>query len=619
MICKGFAEPASRNLKKVNMANDSTTTKPESVKLQQIRLWPLWLLALISLWCLFGPTLLGMADYLRFFTLAIGALVQVLALVLWGLLASGLQWRTRVGVLVVGIAVLVAAFALQHRSLGISILLYGVPLAIIVVAVVGGLTVNRSWPDRRWLLCAAWALPILAWLPLRSEGYKASFMPQLRWRWTPDAESIAMKKLESEGSKSTGERNTTIQQVTFKPGDWPRFRGASNNGQASGEVIETSDKPSIKKVWSKVAGPSWGSVIAIDGWLYTIEQRGADEAIICLNASDGHEVWAAKYPARFEDKTQVSGVGPRGTPTFHNGILYSVGATGHITAVQATDGKMLWQRELIDDTRGSVPEWGFSTSPFVDDNYCIIMSNSAAGKTIDTICYDTKTGNIIWTGEEGGMSYSSPHVVELFGIKQVLVSLTRVSGEKKGNLLLGRDYATGKELWRFEGDATGNAMLTPLVVGANQIIIADGAVGVTLLELSYDEGKPDSQFSIKASWRQNRLLPEFSDLVVEGDMVLGLSKGLLTALDLTDGKLLWKKFRFGGGQLIGVSKDQTVLVISEEGRLSLIRVSSKGPELLCEFDGVQGKTWNHPVVVGNRIYCRNAEEIACLEFSTPGS
>lgn len=580
-----------------------------------IRMWPVWLLALVSLWCLFGPTLLGMADYVRFFTLAIGALVQVVCMLLWGLFASGLRWKPRLLAVGLGVGVLVLGFALQHRSLGISILLYGVPITIIVLAVVSLLTSTQTWEKQRWLLASAWAIPILAWLPLRSEGYKASFMPQLRWRWTTDAETLALQALEAAKARTTNDR-ATLQPVSLKSGDWPRFRGVANDGQATEVPPGLSSKVEMKKLWSKVAGPSWGSVIVVDGWLYTIEQRGPDEAVVCLDTKTGDEVWATAYPARFEDKTQVSGAGPRGTPTFHNGILYTVGGTGRVTAIQAHDGKMLWERDLIADTRGTVPEWGFSTSPYVDNERCIVMSNSSAGKTIDTICYDTKSGNVVWTGEEGGLSYSSPQVVELHGIKQILVSLTRMGGEKNGNLLLSRDYATGKELWRFDGDATGNAMLTPIMVAGNRILINNGAAGVSALEIGRDEKQPDQPFSVKVLWSQNRLLPEFSDLVVEGDVVLGLSKGLLTALKIADGKLLWKKFRFGGGQLIGLPTEQSVLVISEEGKLSLIRVSSQGPELLCESDALGGKTWNHPVIVGNRIYCRNAEEVACLELGS---
>jgi outer membrane protein assembly factor BamB len=514
--------------------------------------------------------------------------------------------------------ILAAAFWFQHKSLGISILLYGIPVAIIVVALVSLLTNKAAWPAQRWVLLAAWAIPIFAWMPLRSEGFMASFMPQLRWRWTPDAETIALQEAQAKLSSGQG-NDLKIMQVNLQPGDWPRFRGMANDGQVGELSFNLNDGSNLKLLWRKAACPSWGTVIIVDGYLFTMEQRGSDEIVLCRDATTGDECWAHSYPARFEDTTQVSGVGPRGTPTFHDGKLFSVGARGHVSAIQATDGNLLWQRELVEDTIGSVPMWGFSTSPYADDTVCIVMSNSEAGKSVDTICYDSKSGEIVWKGEEGGSSYSSPQVVDLLGTKQVLVSLARQSGGKKGNLLLSRDYKTGQELWRYEGDFSGNAMLTPIVVGKDRILITNGAEGVSLIELSPSDGQPQPAWSTKSIWSQNRLLPEFSDLIVQSGMVLGLSKGLLTALNLEDGKQLWKKLRFGGGQLIGLALQETILALSEEGKLSLIRVSKAGPKVLFETDAISGKTWNHPVIVGNRIYCRNYEEIACFELTTPGN
>ena len=97
-------------------------------------------------------------------------------------------------------------------------------------------------------------------------------------------------------------------------------------------------------------------------------------------------------------------------------------------------------------------------------------------------------------------------------------------------------------------------------------------------------------------------------------MILGLTKGLLTCVDSATGDLHWKKFRFGSGQLIALPTQKCVLVLSEAGELSLIRVSTKEPTLLTTWPGIQGKTWNHPVLVKNRIYCRSAEEMACYEL-----
>ena len=58
----------------------------------------------------------------------------------------------------------------------------------------------------------------------------------------------------------------------------------------------------------------------------------------------------------------------------------------------------------------------------------------------------------------------------------------------------------------------------------------------------------------------------------------------------------------------------SIEVLSEAGELSLIRVRPEGPTLLTTWPGIKGKTWNHPELVKNRIYCRSAEEMACYEL-----
>ncbi len=80
----------------------------------------------------------------------------------------------------------------QDKSLGISIFLYGLPITLIVLTLVTFFVNGANWPTHRRLVLAAWALPFLSWLPLRSEGYMASFVPQLRWRWSPTNEAIAV-------------------------------------------------------------------------------------------------------------------------------------------------------------------------------------------------------------------------------------------------------------------------------------------------------------------------------------------------------------------------------------------------------------------------------------------
>ncbi len=578
------------------------------------RWWPIWLLGLVAALGMFLPTLLGMSDYIRFFALMLSALFQAIGLLIWVLVGSRLKWRTRWAMLGCGLGVFVFVALAQDKSLGISIFLYGLPITLIVLALVTLVINGANWPTHRRLVLAAWVLPFLSWLPLRSEGYMASFVPQLRWRWSPTNETLAVAAFKERQERTDHSQPTRVEKISLAKNDWPRFRGADVNGKTSIAGVELSKKMRVNELWRHKAGPSWGSIIHVGGYLFTMEQRGEKETVVCLKAETGQEVWSYGYDARFIDMTQVSGVGPRSTPTFHNGVLYSVGGLGQVSAIDTSDGSLIWKRDLLADTKGEVPQWGYSSSAFVDDRFCFVTGNGEDSESVDTICYDSKTGSIQWAGVGSGLSYSSPQVVELFGKRQVLSMIAQTKREKKGDDIVSRDYETGELLWRYRGQATGNAMVTPLFIPPDRILMGDGSDGAAMLQISRDSSRGVEEWTVRRLWSQNRLLPEFSDFVVQTDRVLGISKGLLTALNVDDGKLLWKKFRFGGGQIIELEDANLILAIAESGKLSLIKTDSKSAEVLLEWDGVSGKTWNHPILIDNRIYVRNSEEMACHEI-----
>jgi hypothetical protein len=58
-----------------------------------------------------------------------------------------------------------------------------------------------------------------------------------------------------------------------------------------------------------------------------------------------------------------------------------------------------------------------------------------------------------------------------------------------------------------------------------------------------------------------------------------------------------------------------LLVLSEKGEAILVEANPDDLKEVARFPVLQGKTWNHPTIVGNRLYVRNAEEIACYELA----
>ena len=94
----------------------------------------------------------------------------------------------------------------------------------------------------------------------------------------------------------------------------------------------------------------------------------------------------------------------------------------------------------------------------------------------------------------------------------------------------------------------------------------------------------------------------------------GFDGSILSCVKLTDGERAWKGGRYGNGQLVLLADQDALLVLSEEGELALVRATPDGFAELGRAPGLDGKTWNHPVVVGDVLLARNGEQMAAFRL-----
>jgi outer membrane protein assembly factor BamB len=380
--------------------------------------------------------------------------------------------------------------------------------------------------------------------------------------------------------------------------EWPGFRGPERDGVVHGVRIATdwSASPPVQ-VWRRPIGPGWSSFSVRGDYLYTQEQRGEHEIVACYRVSTGQPVWSHRDAARFWESN--GGAGPRGTPTIDGNRVYAFGATGILNALDADTGALAWSRNVASDTGRAVPDWGFASSPLIVDGVVIV---AAAGTLAG---YDVATGEPRWRGPSHGGSYSSPHRATLDGVDQILL----LGGP--GAISVAPD--TGAVLWKHAWNP--GPIVQPALTEDGDLlinaIISMGGIGIRRLTVTHDEGG----WSLVERWTSNGLKPYFNDFVVHKGQAYGFDGSILASINLADGKRNWKGGRYGNGQMLLLSDQDVLLVLSEDGELALVSATTDKYTEMARIPALDGKTWNHPVLVGNILLVRNGQEMAAFRLA----
>ncbi len=591
-----------------------------------LRLWPGIAAAAVVIPGLFlTATLPAAADYSL-----IGTAIGVFAIPLWWLFLSRAPWLERVGALVLMAVAVAAIRPFIHASVaggaqgGLQYILSMLPMSLLLVAWAAG-TRHLSNTARR----ASMAVALLAGgafvALLRTDGIGGATMFQLQWRWTPTAEERLLAEVKDDpiaapaqpepvvepsvepvapvatAAGNVASEPTAVTEVAVPvrtPAEWPGFRGPARNGAVPGvKIVSDWAASPPTELWRRRIGPGWSS-FAVDGdFIYTQEQRGDEEIVACYRFSTGEPVWRHRDAARFYESN--GGAGPRGTPTLSNGVVYAFGATGVLNALDARTGAVRWSRNAAADTKEDTPVWGFSSSPLiVADVVVVATAGTLAG-------YDVATGKPRWLGAHHGFSYSSPHLATIDGVAQVL--LLAPPG------VFSVSPSDGTMLWEHTWE--GGGIVQPAVTLDGDILVSGlagaGGSGVRRLAVRREGGT----WTVQERWTSNGLKPYFNDYVVHNGHAFGFDGSILSSIDLADGTRKWKGGRYGAGQLVLLPDQDLLLVLSEEGGLALVSATPDKYTEIARAPAIEGKTWNHPVLVGDVLLVRNGEEMAAFRLA----
>jgi len=575
----------------------------------------------------------------------IGGLFGGLAVVLWWAFFSRAPRSERWGAIVLMIVTLVATPRITHESIqngmmGMMFVVYAIP--VLSFAFVVWAVASRRLADgpRRAAMVAAILFGCGVWTLVRTGGITGNGDSDFAWRWTETAEERLLAhagdeprarpstRAAAETAPPAGDRPAALPSAPAaaepvekplvapagdKPAalpaapaaaktgaDWPGFRGPGRDSIIRGVRIETnwSASPPVE-LWRRPIGPGWSSFAVRGNLLYTQEQRGDDEVVACYNVTTGEPVWRHRDATRFWESN--GGAGPRATPTLSSGRVYTFGATGILNALDAGDGSVVWSRNAASDTGKKVPGWGFSSSPLVVGDVVIVHAGAL-------VAYDLAAGDRHWIGPARGGSYSSPHLLTIDGVAQIL--------QMGGAGVISVAPADGTLLW--EHPWPGVPIVQPALVAGGDVLIstadAMGGIGTRRIAVAHGPGG----WAVEERWTSRGLKPYFNDFAVHKGHAFGFDGFILACIDLEDGTRKWKGGRYGNGQLVLLPDQDLLLVLSEEGELALVAATPDPFTELARFPAVEGKTWNHPVLVDDVLLVRNDREMVAFRLSLAG-
>jgi outer membrane protein assembly factor BamB len=354
----------------------------------------------------------------------------------------------------------------------------------------------------------------------------------------------------------------------------------------------------LRPLWKQPVGLGYASFVVAGGRAFTIEQRRHQEVASAYDVDTGRELWTNGWDGEFVES--MGGDGPRATPTYHDGRIYVLGALGELRCLDARTGALVWRRDILADNGAPNLSWGMSGAPLVVDDKVIVLPGGPRGKSV--AAYNRLTGDPVWTALDDQQAYTSPMLVTLQGVRQVLV----VTAKRAVALTV----EEGRLLWEYQwANYNGITVAQPLLLGNDRVFLSAGyGHGAATFEVV----RAGESFATRTIWQNTRMKNKFTSSVLHRGYIYGLDEAILACLDAATGEQKWKAGRYGYGQLL-LAGDH-LIVLAENGDLALVKATPDGHEELARFPAISGKTWNHPAIAGGRLFVRNLREMAAFDL-----
>jgi outer membrane protein assembly factor BamB len=387
--------------------------------------------------------------------------------------------------------------------------------------------------------------------------------------------------------------------------DWNQWRGPNRDGKIPGFQTPALWPKKLTRRWKVEVGTGHSSPLIVGEAVFIFARQGGDEVIRRLDLATGRPVWKESYPAPYEmnPAAQDHGKGPKATPVYSDGRLYTFGISGILSCLDAKSGKVLWRHAFAQQYKQTAPLFGTAMSPLVERG--MLIAHVGGNDNGALTAFDARTGAVRWRWTGDGPGYASPIVITREGVRQVVTQTQ--------TLCVGVASDTGKLLWSlpFTTSYSQNAV-TPVEVG-DLVVFA----GLGQPTFACRIRKRGDRWAVEKVWETRDVTLYLSTPVASGGRLYGMSQrrsGQLFSLDAATGKTLWTDNGRVGDNAVVFDAGDLVLVLTTGADLIVFEKRGNTLAEAARYQVADSPTWATPAVAGPHVLIKDAATLSLWEI-----
>ena len=385
--------------------------------------------------------------------------------------------------------------------------------------------------------------------------------------------------------------------------DWAQWRGPSRDGKVDAAPWpDTLSKDRFIQNWRTALGPSYSGPLVVGDSVYITETvNEKDEVVRCLDRNTAAQKWEVNWTGSMKVPFFASSNGSwiRSTPACADGKLYVGGIRDMLVCIDASTGKILWQKDFPTINNTPIPMFGCVCSPLVDGDAVYMQAGGAMHKL------NKDTGAPIWQSASDGPGnnssvFSSPVIESIAGERQMLI-------QGRDNLL-GVDLHTGRVLWNQPTPAfRGMSIVTPTVFN-DMLFISNYQHPTTMVSIRKTS---QQSYQLSEKWKNKARGYMTTPVIIEGHAYTFLQNQRFACVELETGAIKWSSEKFAKYASL-IANGNRILALTADGDLILYAANPERFEMI-DRRNVAADSWAHLAVSGNEVFVRTIDGL--LSFS----